>query len=46
MTLVMFVGVMISHGNLLCGMSGQCERVPGLGWVWTQRLLLTLSDFS
>lgn len=24
-------GVMISHGNLLCGMSGQCERVPNLG---------------
>jgi len=25
------VGVMISNGNLLCGMSGQCERVPQLG---------------
>jgi len=24
-------GVMISNGNLLSGMSGQCERVPGLG---------------
>jgi long-chain acyl-CoA synthetase len=24
-------GVMISNGNLLCGMSGQCERVPHLG---------------
>lgn len=24
-------GVMITNGNLLCGMSGQCERVPNLG---------------
>lgn len=24
-------GVVISHGNLMCGMSGQCERIPDLG---------------
>lgn len=24
-------GVVITHGNLMCGMSGQCERIPGLG---------------
>ncbi|XP_070213308.1 fatty acid CoA ligase Acsl3-like isoform X2 [Littorina saxatilis] len=24
-------GVVISHGNLMCGMSGQCERIPQLG---------------
>ncbi|XP_048247393.1 fatty acid CoA ligase Acsl3-like isoform X1 [Haliotis rufescens] len=24
-------GVLISHGNLMSGMSGQCERIPNLG---------------
>ncbi|CAH1782381.1 unnamed protein product [Owenia fusiformis] len=24
-------GVMISHGNLMCGMAGQCSRIPKLG---------------
>nr|KAG5686201.1 hypothetical protein BaRGS_008703 [Batillaria attramentaria] len=24
-------GVVITHGNLMCGMSGQCERIPNLG---------------
>ncbi|XP_039621738.1 long-chain-fatty-acid--CoA ligase 4-like isoform X1 [Polypterus senegalus] len=24
-------GVMIDHSNLIAGMSGQCERIPGLG---------------
>jgi len=28
---VLIIGVMISNGNLLCGMSGQCERVVQLG---------------
>lgn len=26
-------GVMIVHSNLIAGMTGQCERIPGLGWV-------------
>lgn len=24
-------GVMIVHSNLIAGMTGQCERIPGLG---------------
>ncbi|XP_076436077.1 long-chain-fatty-acid--CoA ligase 4-like isoform X2 [Babylonia areolata] len=24
-------GVVMSHGNLMCGMSGQCERIPDIG---------------
>lgn len=24
-------GVMIAHSNLVAGMTGQCERIPGLG---------------
>ena len=24
-------GVLITHENLMAGMSGQCQRVPGLG---------------
>lgn len=24
-------GVIISHGNLMSGMSGQCQRFPGIG---------------
>lgn len=27
-------GVMIVHSNLIAGMTGQCERIPDLGWVW------------
>ena len=23
-------GVLITHGNLMCGMSGQCQRIRGL----------------
>lgn len=26
-------GVVIVHSNLIAGMTGQCERIPGLGWV-------------
>lgn len=26
-------GVVIVHSNLISGMTGQCERIPGLGWV-------------
>lgn len=29
-------GVMIVHSNLIAGMTGQCERIPGLGWVSAQ----------
>ena len=24
-------GVMMHHSNLIAGMAGQCERIPGLG---------------
>ncbi|XP_015238165.1 PREDICTED: long-chain-fatty-acid--CoA ligase 4-like [Cyprinodon variegatus] len=33
-------GVMIVHSNLIAGMTGQCERIPGLG------VLSTVADFS
>lgn len=34
-------GVMIVHSNLIAGMTGQCERIPGLGWVSVLVILIS-----
>lgn len=35
-------GVMIIHSNLIGGMAGQCERIPGLGCVLRLMIFIIL----